>query len=341
MSPQATTMRIGELSRHVGVSTHVLRAWESRYGLLRPIRSPGGYRLYGPGDARRVLAVLALREEGVSAAEACRTVLRQERRPAPDTLSMRLPRILPDGTVAPDEGGSHVNGDGPNRLAEDLAEVMDCLQDFDESGAQMVLDRLLDTLSFEEFVADALMPTLQDVGRRWAAGELSVAHEHFASQLIRQRLASYSLAWSSGTGPVAVLACPPGEQHDLAAHCLGILLARRGWRVRFLGADTPMDDLLSACRTIRPDLVIVSALAEAPLRAVAGPLRALAQDYPLALGGRGATTAVVELTGARALPGDLVAAADGAVATARHTASAATSASPAGTTSHSEGTDPR
>lgn len=129
-------MRIGELSRHVGVSTHVLRAWESRYGLLRPIRSPGGYRLYGPGDARRVLAVLALREEGVSAAEACRTVLRQERRPAPDTLSMRLPRILPDGTVAPDEGGSHVNGDGPNRLAEDLAEVMDCLQDFDESGAR-------------------------------------------------------------------------------------------------------------------------------------------------------------------------------------------------------------
>src|SRR6478609_9115047 len=73
------TMRIGELAAKVGVSTHVLRAWESRYGLLRPVRSAGGYRLYGHEDERRVREVVALRDQGVSAAEASRRVLATER----------------------------------------------------------------------------------------------------------------------------------------------------------------------------------------------------------------------------------------------------------------------
>ena len=72
-------MRIGELASKVGVSTHVLRAWESRYGLLRPQRSAGGYRLYGHEDERRVREVIALRDQGVSAAEASRRVLEADR----------------------------------------------------------------------------------------------------------------------------------------------------------------------------------------------------------------------------------------------------------------------
>ena len=71
----ASTMRIGELAAKVGVSVHVLRAWESRYGLMRPVRSAGGYRLYGHEDERRVREVIALRDTGVSAVEASRRVL--------------------------------------------------------------------------------------------------------------------------------------------------------------------------------------------------------------------------------------------------------------------------
>ena len=72
------------------MSTHVLRAWESRYGLLRPVRSSGGYRLYGPPTSA-VCAVLLLREAGSSAAEACRSVLRSER---------SRPTTLQDGEAA-------------------------------------------------------------------------------------------------------------------------------------------------------------------------------------------------------------------------------------------------
>ena len=57
----SSAMRIGELSQRVGMTTHALRAWEKRYGLLRPTRTPGGYRVYGPADEKRVRHMLALR----------------------------------------------------------------------------------------------------------------------------------------------------------------------------------------------------------------------------------------------------------------------------------------
>ena len=69
------TLRIGELSRRVGVSDHLLRAWETRYGLLHPVRSSGGYRLYSEADADRVRRMQGHLADGLSAAEAAQTVL--------------------------------------------------------------------------------------------------------------------------------------------------------------------------------------------------------------------------------------------------------------------------
>ncbi len=288
MTTQPMTMRIGELSRRVGVSTHVLRAWESRYGLLRPVRSTGGYRLYGPGDERRVLAVLTLRESGISAAESCRTVLRAER--------------LRQGETGADEIRMT-----QNEVGEALAELHLCVDDFDEAGAQIVLDRHSDALNFEDLVRHALMPFLVSIGEAWERGELTVAHEHFASQLIRHRLASLALTWSAGGGPSAVLACPPGERHDLALLCLGVLLGTTGWQIRFLGADTPMPDLSKACRTVEPDLVLLAGSEESVFTSVTTPLRDLAKRHRLGIGGRGATPAIAKAVNAELLSGDIVA----------------------------------
>ena len=194
MSPQVMTMRIGELSRRVGVSTHVLRAWESRYGLLKPVRSSGGYRLYGPADERRVRAVLLLRDAGSSAAEACRSVLRSER---------SRPTTLQDGEAASPLGPADVRATVSSMLA--------CVRAFDDQGLHVHLDRLLAGLDLEEVIRSALMPLLVDLGEQWADGTITVAHEHFASNLLRQRLAAMTLSWGSGAGPLAVLACPPGN----------------------------------------------------------------------------------------------------------------------------------
>src|SRR6476660_4060995 len=82
------TLRIGELSRRAGVSDHVLRAWETRYGLVHPVRSTGGYRLYSEADAERVRRMRGHLADGLSAAEAARTVLAEAGRvPAAETIA--------------------------------------------------------------------------------------------------------------------------------------------------------------------------------------------------------------------------------------------------------------
>src|SRR6476619_4850323 len=113
-------MRIGELAERTHVSADALRAWERRYGLLRPERSNGGYRLYTSADEKRVLAMTGHVESGVPAGEAARLVL--------------------------ESGGDEVVGPAVAGLTADLREALDC---FDDGGAQAAFDRLIAALSFE------------------------------------------------------------------------------------------------------------------------------------------------------------------------------------------------
>src|SRR5829696_9445111 len=75
-------LRIGELSRRLGVSDHVLRAWERRYGLLRPVRTAGGFRLYSEADLERVRRMQAHLAEGLSPAQAAQAAIDEDDRPA-------------------------------------------------------------------------------------------------------------------------------------------------------------------------------------------------------------------------------------------------------------------
>jgi MerR family transcriptional regulator, light-induced transcriptional regulator len=224
-------MRIGELSRRTGVSPELLRAWEQRYGLLHPTRSSGGFRLYSPEDEERVRRTTALIAEGMSAAEAARQA------------------------AAPSEP----TGADSQPLVDDLAEELRrALDGFDTAAGHAALDQLFATVSVEFAITDVLIPYLRDLGERWATGTITVAQEHFASNLIRGRLLGLARDWGTGGSSSAVLACPPGEAHDLGLILFGVLIARRGWRVTFLGADTPFDTLEASLRTLHPSLVVLA-----------------------------------------------------------------------------------
>ena len=98
------------------------------------------------------------------------------------------------------------------------------------------------------------------VGERWERGEAIVAQEHFASNLLRGRLANLARGWGNGHGPTALLACPPGEEHDLPLLAFGIVLHRNGWRISYLGANTPLEDLTRTAAELQPDLVVLAAV---------------------------------------------------------------------------------
>jgi methanogenic corrinoid protein MtbC1 len=85
-----------------------------------------------------------------------------------------------------------------------------------------------------------------------------------------------------------LLACAPGEQHDLGLICFGLALRERGWRVGYLGADTPIDSVASAALAFAPEFVVLSAVTAERFRAKANELRELAKNTRLCLGGAGA-----------------------------------------------------
>ncbi len=277
-------LRIGELSRRLGVSDHVLRAWESRYGLLRPVRSAGGFRLYSDSDARRVRRMQAHIARGLSAAEAAQAVLEED----------NGVRVSPTPSTA-------------SELSDDLRTALDA---FDEPGAQAVLDRLVSDLSLTTALRDAVLPFLAELGQRWERGTVSVAQEHFASNVIRGRLAGLARGWGNGHGPHAVLACPPGEHHDLALMMFGIVLHRIGWRIDYLGIDTPVEELTGTVDARQPDLVVLAATLPETLEPLTAQLTALAGRAPLALAGPGATPQLAAAVPARLLAGDPVTAAE-------------------------------
>jgi MerR family transcriptional regulator, light-induced transcriptional regulator len=256
-------LRIGELSRRTGVSPELLRAWERRYGLLHPERSAGGLRLYTREDLERVRLMRRHLSAGLAAAEAAR-------------LSTQAP-------LAPASGGATLFD--PLAAREELGAA---LERFDEPAAQAVFDQVLARTTLDTLLADVVLPYLRDLGDRWQRGDVSIAQEHHASGVLRQRLLSLARGWGAGGGPQALLACPPGERHDIGLIAFGLALRARGWRIHFIGADTPIESLSDAARSLNADLVVLATTMPHSLDDAAGQLEALSREHQVAIGGPGA-----------------------------------------------------
>ena len=271
-------LRIGELSRRTGTSVDLLRAWEKRYGLLDPDRSDGGFRLYSDEDVGRVRAMQAHLAEGLAAAEAAR-------------------RALENG--GPEAGGG-------NLIEQSKGELADALGSFADGRANALLDRLLGALSLDTVLVEVVLPYLHELGEAWARGDASVAQEHFASNFVRGTLFGLGRGWGEGAGPHALLACPPREQHDLGLIAFGLALRNRGWRITYLGQDTPLSTLEQEARELQPDRVVVAASTPERLEDVLADLAKLGRAAPLSLAGVGASPELAAKAGATLLEGDPV-----------------------------------
>jgi MerR family transcriptional regulator, light-induced transcriptional regulator len=277
-------LRIGELSRRSGVSVELLRAWERRYGLLEPARSDGGFRLYSDDDVERVRTMQAHLGEGLAAAEAARRALAHERETA---------------------------GPAPSGAVEQARqELTEALASFAEARAHSAFDRVLSALTLDTVLADVVLPYLHELGDSWARGETTIAQEHFASNIIRGRLLGLARGWGTGVGPHALLACPPGELHDLGLLAFGLALRGRGWRITYLGQDTPLSTVEEHARALEPDPVVLALADPTRLEDNLEELASLASAVPVSLGGAGATGELADRTGAALLAGDPISEAD-------------------------------
>ena len=169
-----------------------------------------------------------------------------------------------------------------------LDELATALEGFDEPRAQAILDRLLAETTLDAFLSEIVMPYLHDLGDRWERGEVTVVQEHFASNVLRGRLLGLARGWGRGIGPRALLACAPGEQHELGLIAFGLALRAHGWRIEYLGADTPLETIGDVADSLEVDLVVVSAVVPERIAGLDTELRQIARGRRLAVGGAGA-----------------------------------------------------
>jgi methanogenic corrinoid protein MtbC1 len=247
INPQAPTtdtpmFTASEVENRTGVPATTLRQWERRYGLPSPQRTRSGYRLYSLDDIACIEFLKLRIASGVSASRAAQLY------------------VLQHGTAQRNVNNTpatHPRSIGGNDLVSQLAEAA-------TQGDTVKADRLLASahasLSVENVLLEVIQPTLVMIGERWHRGEITVAHEHQASNYLRGKLHQLlELAGSPRHGPVVIVACGPNEWHEIGSLVLAIFLRRAGLRTHYLGANTPVADLVRFSREVGADAILISA----------------------------------------------------------------------------------
>jgi methanogenic corrinoid protein MtbC1 len=256
-----TTLSIGALSTAVGVPVATLRTWERRYNFPTAIRRPSGHRRFSIETVERLQLVRSLIEQGHKASSVVPASI--------ETLTSLIKATQPVSNTAP--------------LTKDwLDPWVQATLDMNSGTLEWLHQEGWSTMGGIRFMKLRLSPFLQEVGKRWRAGELSVAQEHHASSVTVRFLA---MRWQTisnvAIGPRAICATLPNERHEIGLHMAAATLALRGWTIRFLGTDTPVDAIASTYDPTIGAIVIASSDAADPkttrhdlvnLRTLVGPL---------------------------------------------------------------------
>ena len=217
------------VAQRTSLSGHVLRAWERRYGVVAPVRTKGGQRLYSDNDIERLSLLQGLTASGGSIGQLARLPVDELR---------RLARSRP---VTPPQAGP------VDPVAPWHDRAMVALQALDGGALRSELGRAALALGLPTFLEDLVAPLLREVGERWREGSLGIAHEHLATVVVRE-----VLGWvrdSTDTLPSApqlVVATPANQLHEGGALLVAAAAAAEGWKVTCLGANLPADDIAAA-----------------------------------------------------------------------------------------------
>ncbi len=272
------TYNLKVVLKETGIAADTLRAWERRYGIPMPERTPGGHRLYSQRDIHLIKWLIARQAEGLSISRAAE-------------LWNELTASGADPLAE-----SHAAGIASTRVASAASAALDALRKdwleaclaYNEAEAEQILNQAFALYSVEIVVTDVIQRTLHEIGEMWYRGEATVQQEHFTSALARRRLDALIAAAPLPTRKETILLnCPPGEWHSLPLLYLSLLLRRRGWNAVYLGANVPSDWLEETARSVKPALVILASQQLVTAAATRDISRLLSkQGYRVAYGGR-------------------------------------------------------
>lgn len=258
---------IKQASLRSGVGVPLLRAWERRYGVVHPIRTPSGYRLYDDEAIARLRAMRRLVDAGWSPRDAAPQVLAVP----PDQLSE-----LDAGQV-----GDLVPGVPSAEAGRVAREIVQAAAAMRPEAVEALLDEAFASTRFETAMEDVIFPALEAVGAAWARGDLDVGAEHATSAAVLRRLgAAFLAAGGNPDGPTVVVGLPPASRHELAALAFATAARRAGLRVVYLGPDVPVESWLASVRDTGAAAAVLGAVMLRDADAAATVFAALERNAP-------------------------------------------------------------
>ena len=265
------------VARRTGLSAHVIRIWEKRYGAVEPERTDTNRRLYSEEQIERLGLLRDITQAGHSISHVAKL-------PLGKLKGLATQSALPRGSISNANGS---NADAPSYLAECLAAV----RSLNSPALEDALKRASIDLGAQGLLQRVVAPLAQTIGEMWRDGSITAAHEHFASAVIRIFLGHAAKPFHAADGaPVVVVATPTGQLHELGALLVGAAAANLGWNVTYLGASLPAAEIAGAAKQNNARAVALSLVYpedDSRLDGELTRLRALLpEEVPVLVGGR-------------------------------------------------------
>lgn len=231
---------IKKVSDIVGIPVLTIRAWENRYRIITPNRSEGGHRLFSEEDINKLKFLKRqIDEHGLKISEAVRMLQRTEFQAAAEKTTIALT--------------SHSYEPIMNELYEHLIK-------YNTFQANASIDLAFSLYPYEIVFRHILIPVLHRIGSEWEEGLVTVAQEHFASQIIMHRFSQlFRILPIDPSLPKALAFCPEGEHHHLGLMHFSLFLKKKGIDVIYLGPNTPLSGIKNVIEMKSISIVAISA----------------------------------------------------------------------------------
>ena len=268
------------VARRTGLSAHVIRIWEKRYGATAPERTATNRRLYSEEQIERLSLLREITQAGHSIGHVAKLSLAKLKALAAEAspASAHVERVRSNPTTTPSY----------------LDECVAAVKKLDSEALEDSLKRAATTLGAQGLLQRVIAPLAQTIGELWRDGSITAAHEHFASAVIRIFLGHAAKPFAGAeNAPVLVVATPTGQLHELGALLVGAAAANLGWHVTYLGASLPAAEIAGAAKQNRARAVALSVVYPEDDARLESELTRLRELLP---------AEVVVLAGGRAMP---------------------------------------
>ncbi|WP_148358741.1 MerR family transcriptional regulator [Peribacillus simplex] len=277
---------IKAVSKLLDIQSGTLRAWERRYKIIEPVRNESGHRLYTEKHLQILKWLINKTKQGF-------------------TISQAVSLLESTGTLAPGVQETNRKDEQAIKLSDELIEA---LLNFNENKVHMLISQAFSMYTIEQTIVDVLGSILIQIGDKWERGEITSAHEHFASNILKSRISSVMHTIpTNGFLPKALTVCAPGEKHEFGLLVFTIFLKRKGYETIYLGESIADKDLFTVLNIIKPSYLFMSCSLKENLEGTFRLVEALIKDFPdLKVGLGGAALSLISEENRTAFSGVLM-----------------------------------